>query len=303
MLQTAQGGIQQIGNILTQLKQVATEAASSNTDASDLGALQTQVTQLETEINNIATTTQYGGTRLLQGANTLTGGETQAQQQAGIDNINVSSAPTGAYGLSMTLGTGGVTLTLGNGTTTQTMFVTTTTMSPGTDQTVNFNNLGISLQVNSTLTAMAATQTLTVAAGTSSFTYQVGSENALVDQITVGIANFNTTGSVLNLSALGQDVDTQAHAQAFMFTLDTAVNNLNTQEGSVGATQNEISYQVANMQSMNTNTQSAESTIKDTNYASAMSNFTQSQVAEQASVAMLTQANALPQQILALIKG
>ena len=60
---------------------------------------------------------------------------------------------------------------------------------------------------------------------------------------------------------------------------------------------------MANLQSMNTNTQSAESTIKDTDYAAAMSNFTQAQVAEQAGVAMLTQANALPQQILALIKG
>jgi flagellin len=54
---------------------------------------------------------------------------------------------------------------------------------------------------------------------------------------------------------------------------------------------------------MNTNTQSAESTIKDTNYAAAMSNFTQAQVASQAGVAMLSQANQLPQEILSLIKG
>ena len=298
MLQTAQGGIEQIGNILTQLKQIATEAASSNTDSGDLTALSTQVSQLETEINNIAANTQYGGVQLLQGANTTT--ENQAEQLAGIDSINASAAPVGSYALSMTAGTGGVSITMSIGATTQTIFVTTTTMTPGTDQTVNFNNLGISLQVNSGLSAMAATQTLAVAAGTSSFTYQVGSENAAVDQITVGIANFGTTGSVLNLSG---GVGSQTTAEAFMSTIDTAVGNLNIQAGSVGASQNEISYQVANLQSMNTNTQSAESTIKDTDYAAAMSNFTKAQVAEQAGVAMLTQANALPQQILALIKG
>ena len=64
MLQVAQGGIQTVGNILTQMKQIATEAASSNTDSGDLPALQTQISQFETEINNIASATQYGGTQV-----------------------------------------------------------------------------------------------------------------------------------------------------------------------------------------------------------------------------------------------
>ncbi len=88
-----------------------------------------------------------------------------------------------------------------------------------------------------------------------------------------------------------------------MTQIDTATTWLNSQAGSIGASQDEITYQVSNLPSMNTNTQSAESTIKDTDYASAMSNFTQAQVASQAGVAMLSQANQIPQEILSLIKG
>jgi flagellin len=87
-----------------------------------------------------------------------------------------------------------------------------------------------------------------------------------------------------------------------MGAVDTAINNLNNDESAVGDAQNQLSYQTANLQTMQTNTQAAESTIKDTNYASAMSTFTSSQIATQADVAMLSQANSLPQQILSLIK-
>lgn len=303
MLQVAQGGIETIGNILTQMKQIATEAASSNTDAGDLPALQTQISQFETEINNIATGTQYGGTQVLQGTNVYT--QTVAEMQSGVDSVNVANATAGAYSLTIAGSAAGATLTLTNGATntmTQTVFIAAGNLPPaGSDSTVNFSTMGISLQVNAALTTMA-TQGITVASGTSNFAYQVGSENQGYAQIAVGIANFSTTGG-LNLPGLALDVDTQAHAKTFMTTIDNATTWLNQQAGSIGASQDEITYQVSNLTNMNTNTQSAESTIKDTDYASAMSNFTQAQVASQAGVAMLSQANQIPQEILSLIKG
>jgi len=307
MLQVAQGGIETIGNILTQMKQIATEAASSNTDASDLAALQTQISQFETEINNIASATQYGGTAVLQGGNAFT--ETQIMTNAGIDSLNVATAQAGSYSLTVSsVGNAGVTLTMTNatGTSTQTIVLSTTTLAndvaAGQDSTVNFTNFGISLQVNGALTGIVGgTQAVTVTAGCSSFQYQVGSEDTTVNQISVSIANFNynnTTG--LNLTG---SVSSWANAQTFMGQIDSATTWLNQQAGSIGASQDEIQYQVSNLTNMNTNTQSAASTIKDTNYAQAMSNFTQSQVAAQAGVAMLTQANSIPQEILSLIKG
>lgn len=302
MLQTAQGGITQIGNILTQLKQIATEAASSNTDPATLPGLQQQVTNLETEINNIATATQYGGVQLLQGGNVYT--QTLAVTQAGIDSINVSGATAGTYSLTAASSASGVTLTLTNlaGTTSQSQFIAAATLATdvasGIDSTVNFSSFGVSLQANGALTTLATTN-VTVTAGASSFTYQVGAENQSYDQITASLSNFSFGGAVLNLTGSV----TLGNAATFMNQLDTATTNLNTQAGNIGAVQNEITYQVANLQSMNTNTQAAASTIKDTDYAKAMSDFAKNQVATQAGVAMLSQANQLPQQILSLIKN
>ncbi len=303
MLQTAQGGITQIGNILTQLKQIATEAASSNTDTANLAGLNTQVGNLQTEINNIASATQYGGVALLQGGNVYT--QTLAVTQAGIDSVNVSGATAGTYSLTAASSAGGVTLTLTNstGTTSQAQFLSAATLATdvasGIDSTVNFSSFGISLQANGALTTLATTN-VTVTAGASSFTYQVGSENQSYNQISASLSNFAYNGSVLNISG---DVTTHTNAQAYMSVIDTAATNLNVQAGNIGAVQNEISYQVANLQSMNTNTQAAASTIKDTDYAAAMSSFAKNQVATQAGVAMLSQANQLPQQILSLIKN
>ena len=307
MLQVAQGGITQIGGILTQLKQIATEAASSNTDSNDLGALQTQVAQLETEINNIAAGTQYGGVAVLAGGNTIGAGQFgAAETTAGIDSISFATAPAGNWTLTTTTANGfGVTMTMSGTTSTGTTLTQTIYVAqPPTNTTeqVNFSQLGISMEVNSALTSVgAAGANFTVTAGTSSFQYQVGAENSSYAQITVGISNFGF-GQAAGLNLSG-GVSTQGAAETFMTQIDAATSWLNGQAGSIGASQDEIQYQVANLQSMNTNTQSAESTIKDTDYAASMSNFSQAQVASQASVAMLAQANAIPQEILTLIKG
>jgi len=304
MLQVAQGGITQIGGILTQLKQIATEAASSNTDSSDLGALQTQVAQLETEINNIAAGTQYGGVAVLAGGNTVAGfGATETT--AGINTVSFATAPAGNWTLttvaSATTG-GGVTMTMSDAALTLSQTIYVAQPPANTTQQVNFSQLGISMEVNSALTGVAGAATnFTVTAGTSSFQYQVGAENSSYAQINVSINNFGF-GQAAGLNLSGA-VSTQGAAETFMTQIDAATTWLNGQAGSIGASQDEIQYQVANLQSMNTNTQSAESTIKDTDYAASMSNFSQSQVASQASVAMLAQANAIPQEILTLIKG
>ena len=301
MLQVAQGGLEAIGNILTQLKQVATEASSSNTDSGDLPALQTQVSQLETEINNIANGTQYGGVAVLAGGNTVAGFGA-SETTAGIDSISFNTAPAGNWTLTTTASASGVTLTMSNTALTLTQTVFIQPPAANTVENVSFNQLGISMEVNSGLTGVAGgAANFTVTAGSSSFQYQVGAEDQSYAQIIVGINSFgfgNTNG--LNLTG---NVSTQADAQTFMGQIDTASTWLTGQAGSIGASQDEIQYQVSNLQSMNTNTQSAASTVKDTDYAASMSNFSQAQVASQAAVAMLAQANAIPQEILTLIKG
>ena len=173
MLQVAQGGIQQIGNILTQLKQIATEAASSNTDSSDLPALQTQVNQLETEINNIASALSTAASPLLAGAAHLysdrRGDGGRHRQHELRDARRGATAPLRYRHAGGALGA--VTMTLvGPARPAQT--VTVAIPAQGAQSTVNFSQLGISMQVNAALRpSVGAATDITVTAGSSSFQY------------------------------------------------------------------------------------------------------------------------------------
>jgi flagellin len=302
MLQTAEGGMDQISNILTRLKEIATQSASDNT--TDRASLNTERGNLETEIGKIALNTRYGTTALLQGGTSLTAGNTGASLTAanGIANIDIQSAKVGAFTLVASAIVGGTTtLTLTQGATgSQTVVLNNVTGF--NEQTANFGNFGVKLTVNAALVALTGTapQGFTTTAGTSSFDFQVGDTNSTENQINASIGDFSVSGAVLNMSG---DISSKGNAQTYMGMIDTAITNLSTQRGNLGASMNMISFHLANMSTMNENTKAAVSTIKDADFAAEMADFTKNQILQQSGVAMLAQANSLPQQILSLLKG
>jgi len=301
MLQTAESGIDQIKNILTRLKELATQAASDNVTSADRVALNQERSQLEDEINKIAQNTKYGATALLSGANSISAYGASLTPGNGISNIDVSNAgiaTTTLFTLTVDDGSGGVTLTLTDGTTTQTVNVT----KPSNLNTAiaNFSDLGVKVTINSSVVDITGANAFTVSVGSSSFEFQLGDVDETYDQISVSIKNFQKSSSdVLNISG---DITTKANAQTYLGTIDTAVTNLNTERGKIGAAQNQITYHLANLEAMYENTKAAESTIKDADFAAEMANFTKFQIVTQSGVAMLAQANQLPQLILSLMR-
>jgi len=303
MLQTAEGGIDQISNILTRLKEIATQSASDNT--TDRTALDQERTNLETEISKISSNTKYGTTSLLQGSKDVAGMGASLTVGYGVVGIDVSGASTAAgtnFTLTMTaVASGNATLTLvgAGGSTTQTIAVTGLTgLNTGT---ANFSALGVKVTVNASGAAITASGGFSVSVGTSSFDYQVGDTNATENQITASIKNFDYNNSaVLNLSG---SIGTKTDAQAYMSKVDTAISNLTTERGKLGAAMNQISYHVANLETMSENIDSSISTIKDADFAKEMASFTKAQILQQSGVAMLAQANSIPQQVLSLLKG
>jgi len=301
MLQTAESGIDQIKNILTRLKELATQAASDNVTSTDRAALDQERIKLEAEINKIAENTKYGATALLSGANSISAYGASLTPGNGISNIDVSNAgitSTTLFTLTVDDGVGGVTLSLNNGTTTQTVNVT----KPSNLNTAiaNFSELGVKVTINSSIVDISNANGFTVTVGSSSFAYQLGDMNQSYDQISVSIKNFQKGSSdVLNITG---DISTKANAQTYLGTIDTAITNLNTERGKIGAAQNQIAYHLANLEAMYENTKAAESTIKDADFAAEMANFTKFQIVTQSGIAMLAQANQLPQLVLSLLK-
>jgi flagellin len=97
LAQTAEGGLSSISDDLQRMRDLSVQAANDTNSASDRSALQAEVTQLQSEINRVAGSTQFNGKNLLDG--TLAGAQFQVGANASqVININVSNAQTNAIG-------------------------------------------------------------------------------------------------------------------------------------------------------------------------------------------------------------
>jgi flagellin len=129
---------------------------------------------------------------------------------------------------------------------------------------------------------------------TGTITFQVGANQG--DTISV-------TGTQLNTGdALATALADTVGSATVLSDITSALGEVNTDRSNFGA--NEIRFQqvVSTLQVDSQNTAAANSQVLDTNFAQATSNLTQAQVVQQAGVALLSQANAQPQQVLALLQ-
>ena len=101
----------------------------------------------------------------------------------------------------------------------------------------------------------------------------------------------------------GIDITDNASAQATISSLDTAINTLNTQRGTLGAYVNQMQSAESNLSQSVENLQAAEARIRDVDVASATSQLTQDQVLQQSAALVLSQANQAPSIALQLLKG
>src|ERR1700733_868585 len=119
----------------------------------------------------------------------------------------------------------------------------------------------------------------------------------------LGFANPNTTvtSSLVGTGATSS-IATQSGAEAAVSALANSVATLGSAQAAVGRGENQFTYAINLAQSELTNEAAAESGIRDANLAAEAANLTKAQILLQAGVAALSQANAAPQNILALLK-
>ena len=135
--------------------------------------------------------------------------------------------------------------------------------------------------------------------GAGAFIIQVGSDNA--QSMTVSIGNLDiAAGSLGCLSGL--DVSSQANASAAITNIDGAFQNLATIRADYGSYMNRLSHSLNNAEVFSANMADSNSRLMDTDYAKEMTEFAKSQIVRQAGMAMLTQANAIPNQVLQLLQ-
>ena len=160
-------------------------------------------------------------------------------------------------------------------------------------------------------TAQMDSSTAVVTRGTVTLTSS-SSSNSANSSITLGGSDVGRAGLVQGntasaLTGAGSgvasvDLSTVAGSQSAIATIDAALATLNTNRANLGAIQNRFSSVVNNLAATSENLSASRSRIQDADFAVETANLTHGQILQQAGTAMLSQANSLPQGVLALLK-
>jgi flagellin len=145
--------------------------------------------------------------------------------------------------------------------------------------------------------------------GANSLTFQVGSSGTADNQVTITTTNLAVTGAAGlytysgSLTATGViDVTTQANASAALANLDADIKQIAATRSTFGAVQNRFEAVIANLHNYVENLEASRSRIMDADFAAETAELTRGQILQQAGVAVLAQANALPQTALTLLR-
>ena len=112
-----------------------------------------------------------------------------------------------------------------------------------------------------------------------------------------------TAGTSSDLTTLATaDLSSQANAISSLAVIDGAIDAISDIRSNFGAVENRLYSAIENLSNNSVNLQDAMSQIMDTDFATEMSNFSKHQIMQQASTAMLAQANAEPQGVLKLLQ-
>ena len=127
-------------------------------------------------------------------------------------------------------------------------------------------------------------------------TFHVGANSG--ENIVVATGALTTTSVGVN----GLTVTGAGNADAAIGAIAIAIDNISTLRGTLGAKQNRLESTINNLRVSVENLSASESRIRDTDMALEMSNFTRNQIMVQAGTSMLAQANAMPQNMLSLLR-
>lgn len=134
-------------------------------------------------------------------------------------------------------------------------------------------------------------------------TFQVGAQNTSNDRLSMSITKLTTStlGST-SLHVASASLSTATNAQNAIGAFDKAIQQLSSARAKVGAVQNRMQVTISNLSMQQENLAAANSRIRDVDVASETANLTKGQILSQAGLAVLAQANQLPQAALSLLR-
>ena len=336
LVQTAEGALTEVHDMLNRMYELAEQSANGTfEDGTDRKQLQKEVDQLKSEINRIADSANFNGIKLLDGSMSATAvtkfNDTATSTKAGVDvsimadsvidsagkrtdlKFTLAAASSGSAGVKVTKD-GSVTITVANKdkdghTAAEIQALLAKAVASGTgvsadmlsavqNATVSGKGITIGTKTKASWATLAGT-TGTMSTNTGApLTLQIGDTSDSFNQLRVGIRDCHV--DALDLTDMKiRDQDSAAKA---LDKIKSAINYVSDVRGTLGATQNRLDHTINNLSVMQENIQDAESTIRDTDVADEMMDYTKNNILIQSAQAMLAQANQVPQGVLQLLQ-
>jgi flagellin len=327
LIDTAEGAHSEIENILQRMREVAVQAANDTNNAQDRSNLQAEMNAMGTEIDRIAGTTTWAGANLMQGSSTSF-------------SFQVGSAVGAKNQIAVTIGGMKMSdLSIGSSTTTAAFTIDADDFGAVTEKGDTTNGDWSITAVTASSTEAPDTLTFTpdvlstgTSAGSVSITHP-GTGDVFTAEVLGGTAaeisktveNMNAAFGSLGVVAVAAsdstitmqfkevaEVTTPAtsisvasgtDARTGITALDAAIKEVNIQRSTLGAVSNRLNHTVNNLTNISSNLSAAKGGIEDADFALETTNLAKNQILQQASTAMLAQANASKQNVLSLLQG
>lgn len=325
VVQTAEGAIEEVGNIVQRMRELAVQGANETNTGSDRAKISEELTQLHEEIDRIAESTQFNGKDLLNGKNTVrvenghtiiknaqgANDKVTIEVQDGFDfddltendlkvkvttnGIEFGNNASNKYGIAASdLDTVNKKIKSGS----------TVTITDSNGKSIKFTATA-EIDANAEVSLGKIDKTTTNISG-KEISLQVGANTSDSQTLKVKIENVSTkslglNGDTITKMAKEGKKGTDA-ANTMIKSLDKALERVNTSRANLGAMQNRLETTASNLTTSNENLTAAESRIRDVDVAEEMMNLSKLNLINQAAQAMMSQAKSQPEGVMQLLR-
>ena len=291
-VQTAEGALTEVHDMLQRMNELATKAANGTMSSSDKNDVQNEIKQLSTEIDRVATTTKFNETYLLNGSSTgtLSGkngmGQLSFALQVGADNLSSNRISVQIFSITASaLGVG----------------------VADSDGKINKQDVKFSDYVDKYHFGLNDSGSVVRITGADIETKNASAANASEHkEVYVKAGSTAAIGGANDGSKTTQkggyiSVQTKTTARAAIDNIGAAIKLVSARRSQLGAIQNRLEHTIKNLDNVVENTTAAESAIRDTDMASEMVKYSNNNILQQAGQSMLAQANQSNQGVLSLL--
>ena len=318
LIQTAEGALTEVHSILQRMRELAVQASSDTNTNVDRSQIQKELDQLREEIDRISRTTEFNTKKLLDGkVEDFRNTPDVKVVTAGNMNLSIkSNANTAATDGTVVVEIGQFSGAVNSNLDVRVVMsdssgVTIATLLADQSGSVTFTVRGVTFSLNvasigdfggalpsEEIVDSAVARIEGIYTTSSQLVFQIGANEG--HNMIAGIDDMSA--KALGLTTESLIVTDQNSAERAIMVVDGAIHKVSTARAALGAVQNRLEHTIANLGVAAENLTAAESRIRDADMAKEMMQFTKQQILLQSSMSMLAQANAIPQNVLQLMR-